>query len=450
MNCLPACRSDRHLRVHVRPPLPVAGRLPLPHHLDRLVIAHAATYGRMLTNFGARFAEKVVDQGGLLHFFASSYPVNGGLPPVAEFHEIGGEFHGLKIPQFPSPFLDLAALFAMAFTLRRNRVKILHTRSAKMSAIGALAGRLAGVPIIIHHQDDLYWRNTSLGSVKRWVVGKVEQALSTLVDKSLFISDAVLRDALRIGFRADKCVNVGIDLNPILLKAARVRLSSICARHPLIRNLGIPDSARIVGCIGRLVPEKGIDTLLRTAKLVGSAIPDSYFVIRGNGPLRSKVEAMIVELGLVGRAFLCTQVIPEAEVPDLYRSFDVFVLPTRREGFGMVFAEAMAFGVPVVGPNMAPVSEVVGPGCGALVEPENVEQYSAALRALLRDSGLRQLTGCRAREYALGRWGGDASANKVIQVYCDLISSKGIAADRCLPVAVRRSSSVPVHPPALP
>jgi glycosyltransferase involved in cell wall biosynthesis len=94
----------------------------------------------------------------------------------------------------------------------------------------------------------------------------------------------------------------------------------------------------------------------------------------------------------------------------------------------MVFAEAMALGVPVVGPNMEPVSEVVGPGCGILVEPEDVAQYCSALSKLLPDPVLRQEMGQRGREHALETWGGQAAADRVIEVYCDLIRSRGLAA----------------------
>jgi glycosyltransferase involved in cell wall biosynthesis len=379
----------------------------------------------MLTNFGARFAAKVVDEGGRLHFFASSSPLYGLPPPVGEFGRIGGVFHGLRIPQSPSPLLDLVALFKMTLGLRRHRVQILHTRSAKMSAIGALAGRLAGVPIVVHHQDDLYSRDSRLGPAAKWLVGKFEWALSLLVDKSLFVSDAVLRDAVRIGFKPDKCVNVGHDLNPVLLRAAHGGQAGRRPRHQLLRSLGIPESAPVVGSMGRLVPEKGFDTLLRAAQLVCAAIPDCCFIIRGEGPLRSELETMIAELGLTGRAFLCAEPLPEEEVPDLYRSFDVFALATRREGFGMVFAEAMALGIPVVGPNALPVSEVVGPGCGILVDPENAAQYADALRRLLRDPVLRRELGATGRQYALKTWGGDTAAGKVIQVYCELAKTAG-------------------------
>ena len=91
----------------------------------------------------------------------------------------------------------------------------------------------------------------------------------------------------------------------------------------------------------------------------------------------------------------------------------------------MVFAEAMVMAVPVIGPGIAPVNEVIGPGCGILVEPENVSQYCDALRSLLENPSLRQEMGMRGKEYALKTWGGESAADRVIQTYCELIKSKG-------------------------
>jgi glycosyltransferase involved in cell wall biosynthesis len=395
--------------------------------LDRIVVAHAATYGGMLTNFGRLFAEKVVEEGGQLHFFASTTPICGSPPPTNEFSEIGGDFHGLKIPRLPSPILDLLAVIKMASELRRLKVQVLHTRSSLMGVLGGIAARLAHVPVIIHHQDDLYSRIGKLSPTARWLVGRIELAVSALSHVSMFISSAVLRDALKLGFNPQRCLNVGLDLNPVLRDAALRASPGDGAKHPLLRALGIPESALVVGSLGRLVAEKGFDTLLRVAKKVCAESPDCYFVIRGDGPLRPALEAMISESGLTGRLFLCAERLPRDEVPLLYKSFDVFVLPTRREGFGMVFAEAMALGVPVVGPNMEPVTEVVGPGCGILVEPEDVEQYSGAILRLLQDAALRHGMGEAARKYALKTWGGEAAADRVIQVYCDLIRSRGLA-----------------------
>jgi glycosyltransferase involved in cell wall biosynthesis len=397
--------------------------------LEGIVVAHAATSGGMLIDFGGLLAEKVIDEGGKLHFFASTLPIFSRPPSRAQYEAFGATFHGLELPRKPAPWRDLVALVAMALRLRRLKVQILHTRSATMGALGAIAGRLAGVPVIIHHQDDLFSRDGGLAPAMRWLIARLERALSMVRDRSMFVSATVLDEARRIGFDASQCLLVGNDLSPVLKMAATA--GGDCAdrtRHPLLAELGIPEGALVVGSIGRLAYLKGFDTLVLSARQICAEFPGCYFLVRGDGPLREQLKRMIAELGLSSRVFLCHRVVPTEELGRLYRSFDLFMLPTRREGFGMVFAEAMAFGVPVVGPHMAPVSEVVGPGCGILAEPENVEQYCGALRTLLSDAMVRQTMARKAREYALKTWCGETAADRIIQVYCDLLRSKGIAA----------------------
>ena len=396
--------------------------------LDRIVVAHAATSGGMLLDFGRPLAEKVVDEGGQLHFFASTLPIFSRPPSREQYETIGATFHGLKLPRNPAPWRDLVALVAMTATLRRLKVRILHTRSATMGALGGIAGRLAGVPVIIHHQDDLYCREGRLTPTAKKLIALLERALSRLRHRSIFVSTTVLEEAARNGFHTSQNLLVENDLNPALKTAAMTDSGAELTRHPLLDQLGIPRRAHVVGSIGRLAHLKGFDTLIQTAKQTCDEYPDCYFLIRGDGPLKDQLTGMITELGLTSRVLLSHQRVPVEQLARLYRSFDIFMLPTRREGFGMVFAEAMAFGVPVIGPDMAPVSEVVGPGCGILVEPESVEQYHGALRTLLADAALRLTMGRNAKEYALRRWCRETAADRVIEVYCELLRSKGIVA----------------------
>jgi glycosyltransferase involved in cell wall biosynthesis len=93
----------------------------------------------------------------------------------------------------------------------------------------------------------------------------------------------------------------------------------------------------------------------------------------------------------------------------------------------MVFAEAMAMGAPVVGPCMAPVTEVVPEECGVLVEPENVEALVQALGGLVADEGLRSRIAEKGKEHALVTWCGQKAAERVMDVYRELLIHKRVA-----------------------
>jgi glycosyltransferase involved in cell wall biosynthesis len=291
-----------------------------------------------------------------------------------------------------------------------------------MGAIGRVAAKLAGVPIVVHHQDDLYSRDGRLSPRAKRLVAFIERQLSLLADRSIFVSRAVLEDAVAIGFPRDRCVFVGHDLHEVYQRAANESAGVTEPVRNLLRELGVPDEACILGCVGRLAHLKGIDLFLEAAQHLAPQFPQWVFVIKGDGPLLGFLRSSIQEHQLTTRVFLFTDELPAQDMPALYRCFDLFALPTRREGFGMVFAEAMAMGLPVVGPRIAPVTEVVPEDCGVLVEPENVEALTQALATLMADSSLRHQIAEKGREHAMMTWSGQKAAYRVLDVYRELLS----------------------------
>lgn len=394
--------------------------------LRGVVVAQAATYGGMLANFGRNIALRLAEEGAELHFFASSEVVFGSLPPKEDLEACGGTFHGLRLPQEISPVRDLVCVLEMARALRELKVQVLHTRGSVMGFVGRAAAVFAHVPIVVHHQDDLYTRDTAHGAVKRLLFGFVECGLSLVCDRSFFVSEAVLRDAVAIGFAERKCVMVGHDLNAVFLRGARALGEGGRTRHRLFDRHGVPHARIVVGGVGRLAHLKGVDTFLQVASILCEESDDYVFVLKGDGPLRGTLLGRIHSMGLEQRVFVFTEEIAMEEMPTLYRSFDIFFLPTRREGFGMAFAEAMATGVPVVGSRVSPVTDVVGSVCGRLVASEDVAGYCDALRSLARNKQERLSMGSAARELALARWDGTRSAERVVEVYRDLLVEKGV------------------------
>ena len=393
-----------------------------------LVVAQAAVNGGMITNFGGIVARRLVEEGASLHVFASRYPVFGSPPPLAELDALGAIYHGVSLPEQFAPLRDAWTVFRMAWELKRLGVHVLHTRGAVMGAVGRVAGKLAGVPIIFHHQDDLYCREKRLTPNQRRTVAAFERSLSRLTDRTFFVSQAVLDEAIANGFDPSRCVLAGNDLTESFQQAA---LSPKNPSNGILRHLfrlGVPESAKIIGCIGRLAHIKGMDILIEAASQVLQEFPEWILLIKGNGPLLGPLSDTIKERGLIGRIFLLPEDLPAWELPALYRTFDLFVLPTRREGFGMVFAEAMAMGVPVVGPNIAPVTEVVPQDCGILVGPEDPVELAGVMRQVMADGSLRASLAVRGREHAMRRWcGRTTAADNALATYRAIIAEKSLS-----------------------
>ena len=155
----------------------------------------------------------------------------------------------------------------------------------------------------------------------------------------------------------------------------------------------------VLGCVGRLTDEKGYDVALRA--LV--QLPDCELVILGEGARLGELQQLAASLGVLGRVHF------EGAVPwpwAEHRRFDVLLVPSRYEGFGLVVVEAMLAGIPVVATNVAGLAEVVtDEKTGLLVDPDRPEQLAWATRRMLDDAALRHEVAARGREEARARFG---------------------------------------------
>jgi glycosyltransferase involved in cell wall biosynthesis len=159
--------------------------------------------------------------------------------------------------------------------------------------------------------------------------------------------------------------------------------------------------------VGSIVPRKGYDLLVAAL----GQIPDlPWRLVIAADPSRSPqttrvLRDQIAALGLAGRVELAG-VVTEERLASLYAGADLFVLPSRYEGYGMAYTEAVSHGVPVVGTTAGAIPEAVPAGAGILVEPDDVAGLTATLRRLIESPGerVRLATGARAAAASLPTW----------------------------------------------
>ena len=172
-----------------------------------------------------------------------------------------------------------------------------------------------------------------------------------------------------------------------------------------------------IGCVARLVPEKGVDLLLRAA--VG--LPGVWRVyVLNTGPQRHALESLAGELGVADRVVFDNP-IPSTQMPAYLNELDVLVLPSRthpnwKEQFGRVLIEAMACGAPVVGSTCGEIPQVIGDA--GLIFPEgDVDALRDALLRLQRDDELRRALSARGRARVLARYTQKQIAAETVAVY---------------------------------
>jgi glycosyltransferase involved in cell wall biosynthesis len=159
------------------------------------------------------------------------------------------------------------------------------------------------------------------------------------------------------------------------------------------------DEATIL-CVARQYPRKHIRDLLRALLIVRRAVPQAHAVIVGDGPEHAALRSMAAELNLDAAVQLLGSVPDDEHLARLYRHADIFCLPSVQEGFGIVFLEAMASGLPIVACRIAAIPEVVPRGrAGLLVPPGDVAALATALIELLRNPDQRAAYGAFGQEH---------------------------------------------------
>lgn len=172
--------------------------------------------------------------------------------------------------------------------------------------------------------------------------------------------------------------------------------------------------------VGRLVPRKGIDTVLRALPALLGTSADLRYQIAGDGPDRPRLGQLARDLN-VAHAVTFLGRVPDEVLPEVYRRASIFVMPAHEktdtasiEGFGIVYLEASASGLPVVAGRSRGAVEAVRDGeTGLLVPPNDHEVLSATLLHLLQDSALRRRLGQAGRRWVEQEMNWDRTARQI-------------------------------------
>jgi len=183
--------------------------------------------------------------------------------------------------------------------------------------------------------------------------------------------------------------------------------------------------------IGRVAHEKNIGFLVEVFRRVLASVPEALLVIAGEGPAREALRQQVAHLGLEGHVHFAGYLERDSALLDCYAAADVFVFASRTETQGLVLLEAMAQGVPVVSTAELGTRSILVPGSGALVVPEQQQEFAAAVVRVLSDAGVREELAARGRVYARN-WSSAAMARRLAELYAGLHAAPRAGVPRTL------------------
>jgi glycosyltransferase involved in cell wall biosynthesis len=323
-------------------------------------------------------------------FFGPTYGAEGSLVEDARRQ-------GLVLRKIPTllrevnPLADPCALAHLTYAFARGRYDVVHTHSSKAGILGRVAARAARVPIVVHTVHG--WGFNDEGASLQPAFVRAERWCAPLADALIAVSEDAVTEALRRGVGRPEQYTVirsGVDLTRFARPTGSTRR--------LREELGIPETARIVGSVMRLSPPKDPMGLVDLLAGVIARIPDVVLVIVGEGPMRAALEDHVATRRLSDRVYLPGL---RSDVPEFLALFEVFVFSSGFEGLPRVVPQAMAAGLPVVATDVGGIREaVIDGGTGYLVAPGDREALVARTAELLIDGDRARTMGTAGRAHA--------------------------------------------------
>ena len=320
----------------------------------------------------------------------------------------------------PESAVLYANLFAQgAKEIMRNRPSvILAARALPEGLVAGALGRAFRVPslVLAHGEEISPWtpsapvpaRRRITAVAKGWALWHTYREISMTVANSHFTRNLLIEGG--ISESAIAIVHPGTDPE---------QYRPMSRDEALAVQMGV-GGKKVILTVGRLMWRKGQDMVLQAMPEILRAVPDVVYVIAGTGPYESGLRELAATLDVDSHVRFLGEV-PFSLLPALYNLADVFVMPNRvsprtrdLEGFGIVFLEANACGVPVVGGRSGGVPDAVADGeTGLLVDGESPAEIAHAIIRLLKDPVLAGQMGRSGRERVCRTFTWSQSAEKV-------------------------------------
>jgi len=329
-------------------------------------------------------------------FEVAYFKGGGALAP--QFEALGIRVHRLDIRRWADP----GCLVRLGRLVRSLRPDLVVTHLFKADVYGALAAIGTDIPLVSHkHNEDRFLLNPFFGALGLATAARCRRLVA--------VSEAVARfHSQRAGFPPERFVRVlhGIEGDPPGVPA-----------HEMRRRLGIDEEALLLGTAARLTHQKGLDTLIRAVRRLVERDDRFRFrcLIAGVGEDRDSLASLCRELDLGERVRLLGRV---ADIPAFLQALDIFILPSRWEGLGVVLLEAMANGCPIVASRVGGIPEVVEDGrTGRLVPPDDPVALATTVLELARDRTQRRRLADAGRSAFERRFTASRMAEETAAVY---------------------------------
>lgn len=303
--------------------------------------------------------------------------------------------------------VDRNVIRAIRTYLQEQKIDILHAHGYKADLYGYLAAKDLRIPRIAT------CHNWSIRALSLRAYAFLDRIVLRGFHKVVAVSESV----------ADSLRDFGIPKYRLTIIDNGVDLPCFDSASPTLAEKIQKGTRTLVGMVGRLVPEKGPEYFLRAARGILVNFPDTLFVLVGDGPARKELEELAAALMIKNNVIFAGQC---RDMPGVYASMDIVVLPSLREGLPITILEAMAAKKPIVATRVGAIPKLISRGAsGILVEPADTVGLQDAITHLLKNPQLREIYGSNGQRFVRERFSAQVMAQNYLNLYQNFFDGRG-------------------------
>ncbi len=300
--------------------------------------------------------------------------------------------------------LDPMLIGRLARKFREGHYDAVHTHLIHADLHGVIAAKRAGVRRIFFtgHNDDKFRRQWPIRLLQRWLWRQVTAGIAISESLRQFMIAVESAPPERV-----HTVHYGLDPAAVPIDPT--------ARQKLCEELGVHPNAPVAGSICRLTEQKGLSYAIRAFWQIAEQAQGAQYVVVGDGPLRQSLQREAEGFGLGQRVHFLGW---RDNAGSLLGAFDVLLMPSLWEGFGLVALEAMAASRPVIASRVSALPEIVESGVtGFLAEPADPSALAECLLHLFENPALAREMGENGRRRLEAEFSADRMIDGTLKVY---------------------------------
>ena len=311
------------------------------------------------------------------------------------------------------PFIFLRSFYM----IKREKIGLVHCQGFLSGILGYFLKKIGKTPYVITIQSadfSVYHPQANIKPV-RWVYKVIERKIFQNAVKCHAVSNYLGEHFKKYGIKDIEIIPNGVDC---------FEFKPDFNKKKTRKELGLDTDNLILACGSRLEHKNGTHDVIKAAKYLKERIKNFKIVVVGDGPDRERLEKMIKKFRLKDKVCMLGYVL-HPELPKYMAASDIFVRPSLAEGFGIIFIEAMACEVPVIGTPVGGIPDFLkDQATGLFCKPNNPKDIAEKIETLIINKDLRGKLVKDAKKMVVEVYNWDKISKKIIEIYKQILNPK--------------------------